>query len=119
MDRNGFRLPLEQDRRLVRVLSAKTAAILQDCLRFAALEGTAKNGNGQFYRVGGKTGTAEAGKDNRVLAWYCGYLPAEAPAYAVAVMVEENSEGRSQGLRGSQDAAAIFKEIGQILAAQQ
>jgi cell division protein FtsI/penicillin-binding protein 2 len=119
LDRNSFKLPLEQDRRLVRVLSAKTAAILQDCLRFTALEGTAKNGNGLLYRVGGKTGTAEAGKDNRVLAWYCGYLPAETPAYVIAVMVEEDSEGRAQGLRGGQEAAAVFKEIGQFLTAAQ
>ncbi len=116
VDRNGLREPLEKGRRLTRVFSTKTAAILQDCLRFTALEGTAKSGNGQLYRVGGKTGTAEAGKDNRVLAWYCGYLPVEAPAYAIAVMVEENIEGSNQGLRGGRDAAAIFKEVGQVLA---
>lgn len=44
--------------------------------------------------VAGKTGTAEVkGKDD--YAWFCAYAPAEAPRYAVAVVVEQGGHGGS------------------------
>lgn len=42
--------------------------------------------------VAGKTGTAEvAGKDD--YAWFVGYAPADAPRYAVAVVIEQGGHG--------------------------
>lgn len=44
--------------------------------------------------VAGKTGTAEVkGKDD--YAWFCAYAPANAPKYAVAVVVEQGGHGGS------------------------
>lgn len=44
--------------------------------------------------VAGKTGTAEVkGKDD--YAWFCAYAPANAPQYAVAVIVEQGGHGGS------------------------
>jgi penicillin-binding protein 2 len=55
-------------------------------------------GQGAFagfgVQVAGKTGTAEVkGKDD--YAWFCAYAPANAPRYAVAIIVEQGGHGGS------------------------
>jgi penicillin-binding protein 2 len=58
-------------------------------------DGTAKGAFSGFrVAVAGKTGTAEVkGKDD--YAWFCAYAPADAPRYAVAVIVEQGGHGGS------------------------
>ena len=57
--------------------------------------GTAEGAFAGFgVTVAGKTGTAEVkGKDD--YAWFCAYAPADAPRYAVAVIVEQGGHGGS------------------------
>jgi penicillin-binding protein 2 len=65
-------------------------------------------------RIAGKTGTAQwkyFGEDddrNRNLAWFAGFLPADNPQYAFAV-VYEGAKGES--VSGGQEAAPIVKEV--------
>ena len=42
--------------------------------------------------VAGKTGTAETGDPDRNQAWFIGFAPAEDPAVAVAVVIEDTAE---------------------------
>jgi cell division protein FtsI/penicillin-binding protein 2 len=44
--------------------------------------------------VAGKTGTAQV-KGKVDYAWFCAYAPANAPKYAVAVIVEQGGHGGS------------------------
>jgi penicillin-binding protein 2 len=53
--------------------------------------------------VAGKTGTAQV-QDKADTSWFVGYLPAHAPEYVVAAVVEE-------GGRGSQVAAPIVRRV--------
>jgi penicillin-binding protein 2 len=75
--------------------SPPNLAALQAGLRAVVTEGTAKSTFSGFHvAVAGKTGTAQvAGKDD--YAWFVGYVPAEAPKYAVAVLVEQGGHGAS------------------------
>lgn len=115
LDQEGNRIPLVRNRRQTRIFSAETTALIQDALRGAAKTGTAKSGRPENSTAAAKTGTAEAGAGGRVIAWYCGYLPAEKPSYAVAVMVEAGADGQVKGLAGGREAAAVFKEIAEYL----
>lgn len=76
-------------------LSDSTLAVLRRALVDVTREGT---GQGAFrgfgVSVAGKTGTAQVkGKDD--YAWFCAYAPANAPKYAVAVIVEQGGHGGS------------------------
>jgi penicillin-binding protein 2 len=76
-------------------VSAENLAALQEGLRMVVTQGTAAaTFSGFDVPVAGKTGTAQvAGKDD--YAWFVGYLPADAPKYAVAVLVEQGGHGAS------------------------
>lgn len=81
-----------------------------------ALIETARTGPGRMAWLenggsAGKTGTAQANDNKRVIAWYAGFAPADNPQVAIAVMVEENKTGSQTGLRGGDTAAPLFKEI--------
>lgn len=76
-------------------LSDTTLAVLKRSLVDVTRQGTARGAfSGLGVSVAGKTGTAEVkGKDD--YAWFCAYAPADAPRYAVAVVVEQGGHGGS------------------------
>jgi cell division protein FtsI/penicillin-binding protein 2 len=53
--------------------------------------------------VAGKTGTAESGQE-KPHAWFAGYVPAQQPEIAIAVVVEHTGEG-------SEFAAPLFRKV--------
>ena len=81
-------------------ISAESIAIAKEGMRMAASEagGTAYNVFKRFnIEVAGKTGSAEAGKDNNnkdlVNAWFVCFAPYEKPEVAVVVMIENGGHG--------------------------
>lgn len=72
--------------------------------------GTGRRAQVNGIRVAGKTGTAQVGSKNkpRQIAWFAGFLPADKPRYAFAVMVEGSYE---ESLSGGSDAAVLIGEI--------
>jgi cell division protein FtsI (penicillin-binding protein 3) len=76
-----------------RVFSEATSARLRQMLRLIVLEGTGKKGEAPGYRVGGKTGTAEAasggGYDRRRnVSTFAAAFPMDAPRYVVIAMLD-------------------------------
>src|SRR6266568_1834798 len=76
--------------------------------------GTAHQASLDNVEVAGKTGTAQWGPKNkeRTAAWFAGFLPADQPRYAFAVLYEGDVGSKVHG--GSAAApmiAEIFKEI--------
>ena len=63
-----------------------------DTLRTALLDvvtrGTAKNTGLELYKVAGKTGTAETGRQEDNHAWFVGYAPYDSPQYCFVILVE-------------------------------
>jgi penicillin-binding protein 2 len=87
-------------------ISPDTLAVLQRSLLrvTAASEGTAYQAfQGLELAVAGKTGTAETGQEEPH-AWFAGYVPAEQPEIAIAVVVEHSGEG-------AKFAAPLFRQV--------
>ncbi|MEH3048634.1 peptidoglycan D,D-transpeptidase FtsI family protein [Sphingomonas adhaesiva] len=76
-----------------RVISEATSARMRQMLRLIVLRGTGRKGDAPGYRVGGKTGTAEAavagGYDrSRNVATFAAAFPMDAPRYVVLAMLD-------------------------------
>lgn len=90
--------------------------ILTNGLVSATEDGTARAAQVAGIRVASKTGTAQVGSKNRPrqVAWLVGFLPANAPQYAFAVMVEGDW---GEDLHGGEDAAPVAgRMFGQVYA---
>jgi cell division protein FtsI (penicillin-binding protein 3) len=87
------------------------------------LEGVVQHGTGTllknpYYRVAGKTGTAQVAQNNKGYAagtkqvkykgTFVGYFPADNPRYSIIVVVNNPSKGKYYG---GAVAAPVFKEI--------
>jgi len=64
--------------------------------------------------VAGKTGTAQTTPGTDPHAWFVAFAPAEAPRYAVSVIVEHGGNFGSEAT-GGQVAAPIAKQVLQAL----
>ncbi|MBJ6120629.1 peptidoglycan D,D-transpeptidase FtsI family protein [Sphingomonas mollis] len=76
-----------------RVISEQTSARMRQMLRLIVQRGTGRKGEAPGYRVGGKTGTAEAavagGYDrSRNVATFAAAFPMDAPRYVVLAMLD-------------------------------
>lgn len=74
-----------------RVISAHTAAQLNQMMRNVVKEGTGIAAALAGIDVAGKTGTAEVKGGTANQAWFIGFAPAEDPKYAIAVTVQETT----------------------------
>jgi peptidoglycan glycosyltransferase len=84
-------------------MSEATAKRLAKMMRRVVTEGTGKPINTDKLAIAGKTGTAE-NSQGESHGWFIGFAPAERPALAVAVLVE-------QGGYGSTSAAPIARDL--------
>ncbi|NVK20190.1 MAG: penicillin-binding protein 2 [Methylocystaceae bacterium] len=77
-----------------RVIREDVSDQMRKLMRLVVLQGSGKKANSEFYRVGGKTGTADkqqGGRYNRRarISSFAGVFPIENPKYAVLAMVDE------------------------------
>ena len=61
-------------------------------------------------QVAGKTGTAENGENEPYTFWFTGFAPADAPRYAITVLVE-NGAGLGQNGNANDTAALIARQV--------
>ena len=95
-----------------RVISEKTAAVLNEILKAVVLRGTGKNATLVEHIVAGKTGTAQkAGRGgysaHNFVASFAGYVPADRPRLVILVVVDEPRGAQYGGVI----AAPVFREI--------
>ena len=95
-----------------RVISERTAAVLNELLKEVVANGTGKNAALAEHVVAGKTGTAQkAGRGgyspDRFLASFAGYVPADRPRLVILVAVDEPRGEQYGGVI----AAPAFREI--------
>ncbi len=94
------------------ICSINTLMKLRTMLEGVVERGTAKNIKNSFYKIAGKTGTAQKIVNGRYTKKYytsfAGYFPAHAPRYSCIVVIDE-PKGYNQ--YGSDVAAPVFKEI--------
>lgn len=91
-------------------LNAEMLAPLRDAMVSVTEQGTGKQAKVPGMRVAGKTGTAQVGSKSkpRQIAWFGGYLPADNPEFAFAVMVEGDFD---QDLHGGSTAGTVAGEL--------
>ncbi len=99
----------EKKPQISNVMDKETADILRDMMISAITDNDSSNANAENTSAGAKTSTAQTGRsdengDEYCHAWITGFFPAEAPKYAVTVLVED-------GGYGNDTAAPVFREI--------
>lgn len=106
-------------------LDEDAVAIVRDGMRDVVEKGygTGKSGGLSFTSLAGKTGTAQWGppSKNQRLAWFAGFLPADNPRYAFAVLYEgKPGEAVSGGRKAAPMVRSFFNplkdEIKEIIA---
>lgn len=95
-----------------RVISEKTAAVLNELLKTVVLRGTGSNAALAEHVVAGKTGTAQKAvrggySADKFVASFVGYAPADRPRLVILVVVDEPRTGQY----GGTVAAPVFREI--------
>jgi cell division protein FtsI (penicillin-binding protein 3) len=95
----------------VRVISEKTAAVLNEILKAVVARGTGAHAALAEHIVAGKTGTGQkagrGGYGDKVIASFGGYVPADRPQLAILVVIDEPKGAEY----GGTVAAPAFKEI--------
>lgn len=95
-----------------RVISEKTAAVLNELLKNVVANGTGQSAAVPQYIVAGKTGTAQKAarggySADKFVGSFAGYVPADRPRIAILVTIDE-PKGQHYG---SVVAAPAFREI--------
>ncbi len=82
--------------------------VVQEGMRQAVTDGSARSLNSLPFPIAGKTGTAQIGGTEDTHAWFTSFGPYENPEYVVTILLE-------RGGAGDVDAVPIAKEIWQWL----
>jgi cell division protein FtsI (penicillin-binding protein 3) len=102
----------ETETMVSKICSNKTLGQLKLLLESVVENGTAKNLKNSYYRIAGKTGTAQILTNGRytkrVITSFVGYFPAHAPKYSAIVLIK-NPKGIYQ--YGNSVAGPVFKDI--------
>ncbi len=112
VDANGKTVYQPQGSAPVRVISEKTAAVLNEILKAVVARGTGVNAALADQIVAGKTGTAQKAvrggySPDRFIASFAGYVPADRPRLVILVVVDEPRLSQY----GGTVAAPAFREI--------
>ncbi|HEY0590391.1 MAG TPA: penicillin-binding transpeptidase domain-containing protein, partial [Thermoanaerobaculia bacterium] len=95
-----------------RIMSDRTAAVLNEMLKGVVIRGTGKNARLVEYVAAGKTGTAQKAvrggyHPRHTVASFAGYAPADRPRLVILVVLDEPRGGAY----GGEAAAPAFREI--------
>jgi peptidoglycan glycosyltransferase len=92
-----------------RAMAPATAAIINGFMRSVVTSGTGTAAQIPGIIVAGKTGTAEA-PPGHPHAWFIAFAPAEAPRYAISVIIEHGGDDNSE-TTGGRVAAPVAAEV--------
>lgn len=93
-----------------RAISEETASTMVEMMVNGVENGAASNARIDGVSVAGKTGTAENGESDPYTLWFTGFAPADAPQYAITVLVEDGG-GQGQEGFGNGIAAPVAKQV--------
>lgn len=109
------------------VISERTSKIMRKMMREVVVRGTASFGEVPGYAVGGKTGTADKPDprggyyDDKVIATFASFFPADEPEYVLVVTLDEPEETsgkeprRTAGWTAVPVAAEIIRRAAPLL----
>ncbi len=93
-----------------RAISSEAASQLTAMMELVVDDGTGTAAQISGVRVAGKTGTAQTGNDSAPHAWFTAFAPADNPAVAVAVVVE-NGGVLGNETSGGRVAAPVARQV--------
>lgn len=96
--------------RLSRAVDRDQAKVLTRMMEQVVVSGTGRRAQIPGVAVAGKSGTAEHGEGRNPHAWFTAFAPADDPAVAVAVVVEDGGNAGSEA-GGGQLSAPIAREV--------
>lgn len=117
-DANGRVLKRNLPKMVRRVVTEQTARAVGETLEAVITDGTAKQAKVVGFTAAGKTGTAQkaingAYSDDKYIASFMGYVPAEDPQFVVLIMVDEPS---GETYYGGTVAGPAFSELSRKIA---
>lgn len=98
------------------ICSPSTVEIMQECLEGVVVNGTGKNLKSTFFKIAGKTGTAQIANRNlgygkegekKHIASFAGYFPADDPVYSCIVVVAAPTDD----IYGATVSGTVFSAI--------
>jgi len=98
-----------------RAVQPPTAAAVTEMMKDVVRAGTGTAAAVPGYTVAGKTGTAEA-PGGPPHAWFIGFAPAEAPRFAIAVIVERGGDLGDEATGGRVAAPVAGRVLAKLLA---
>lgn len=107
------------------ICSKETIKKARKLLEGVVENGTARNLKNPYFKIAGKTGTAQvantskgykSGNEIYYTATFVGYFPADDPMYSIIVVIYKPTKGKYYG---SQVAAPVFREIANKIFATQ
>ncbi|HEU5163317.1 MAG TPA: penicillin-binding transpeptidase domain-containing protein, partial [Thermoanaerobaculia bacterium] len=112
VDRSGAIVSSAPANRGERIMSDRTAAVLNEMLKGVVIRGTGKSAQLVEYVAAGKTGTAQKAvrggyHPDKTIASFAGYVPADRPRLVILVVIDEPRGGAY----GGEVAAPAFREI--------
>jgi penicillin-binding protein A len=96
-------------------VSPQTAEAMTQMMIGVVNEGSGTQAQLQGVQVAGKTGTAQTSDDRAPHTWFIGFAPAEAPQYAIAVLIENGGNLGDEATGGSLAAPAAAHVLGGLL----
>ena len=104
---------------VLREQMAKPEAVknIQDCLESVVSIGLGKKAGSRYFKVSGKTGTAQvwtkAGFSAQYLISFAGYFPSDKPLYSCIVCIKKGAPASGGGM-----CAPVFKRVAEAVMAQ-
>ena len=94
-------------------VSKETSQTLREVLEAVVAEGTGKNGQGEGYRVGGKTATSEKlpRRSGKYISSFLGFAPANHPKILGLVLIDEPQGTYYGGVIAAPVMAEIFQNV--------
>jgi peptidoglycan glycosyltransferase len=111
---DGSVLSSTQPKQLSVAMSPANAAIISDMMVGVVTNGTGSNAQIPGVQVAGKTGTAQRATNQKPLAWFVAFAPANNPQVAVAVLIQDDNAQRDE-ISGGGLAAPIAKQVMQAV----
>ncbi|MBW3564086.1 MAG: penicillin-binding protein 2 [Acidobacteria bacterium] len=111
-DENGQTVYEPEPIEPVRVISERTAALMNEMLKAVVDRGTGAKASLSNHKVAGKTGTAQKAvggrySDTLSVASFTGYVPADRPRIAIVVLLDEPQSSQY----GGEVAGPVFRAI--------
>jgi len=95
-----------------KIMSKDTSDLLRELLEGVVNDGTGRNAYVSGYRVAGKTGTSQTTEQDRYIASFCAFAPADNPAVCVLIMLDDpKGDSHMGGAIAAPVAQKLIEEI--------